>query len=155
MCQSWTSPVFVAIKRCCLVGARAISRIGPVPVTVMVRIWEGSGGGNHPVNGTSKGTVYPSHQAVAERTVILNNELSFSSCSLIGRNHDISWLSINWIFIIILSYINIYFYFHFEEFLWLLTGFYRIVMWIFEMNSSNLNFIGVSFLQYMKYFEGF
>lgn len=64
--------------------------MGPGPETVIVRICDGNGTGNHPVNGTNSGTVYPSHQAVADRTVMLNRELSFSSCSEIGRNHEIS-----------------------------------------------------------------
>ena len=52
---------------CCFEGATSMNRMGPVPVTVMVRICEGSGTGSQPVSGTSSGTVYPSHQAVAER----------------------------------------------------------------------------------------
>ena len=90
ICHSWTSPDFVARMRCCFDGATTISRIGPVPDTVIVRICDGSGAGSHPVRGTSNGTVYPSHQAVAERTVMLNSELSFSSCSLMGRSQEIT-----------------------------------------------------------------
>lgn len=62
----------------------------PVPDTVIVRICDGNGTGSHPVNGTNNGTVYPSHQAVADRTVMLNKDVSFSSCSDIGRNQLIS-----------------------------------------------------------------
>lgn len=69
-----------------------MQRIKPGPETVIVRICDGSGTGNHPVSGTSNGTVYPSHQAVAERTVLLSKELSFSSCSDIGRNQEINFV---------------------------------------------------------------
>lgn len=92
MCQSCASPVFGAITKCCRDGATTIQRIGPGPDTVIVRICDGNGTGSHPVNGTNNGTVYPSHHAVAERTVILNNELSFSSCSEMGRSQDISYI---------------------------------------------------------------
>lgn len=90
MCHSWASPTLGVMTRCCLDGANIIDRIGPVPDTVIVRICDGNGTGSHPVNGTNNGTVYPSHQAVAERTVMLSNELSFSACSDIGRSQEIN-----------------------------------------------------------------
>lgn len=90
MCHSCASPTCGAIIKCCFDGAITSERITPVPVTVIVRICDGNGTGNQPVNGTNRGTVYPSHQAVADRTVMLNNDVSFSSCSDIGRSHDIS-----------------------------------------------------------------
>lgn len=91
ICHSCASPTCGEIIKCCFDGAITMERITPVPVTVIVRIWDGNGTGNHPVSGTSNGAaVYPSHQAVADRTVILSNDVSFSSCSDIGRNHDIS-----------------------------------------------------------------
>lgn len=90
ICQSCASPTFGDITKCCLEGATVMDRMGPVPVTVIVRICDGRGTGSQPVSGTSNGTVYPSHQAVAERTVMLNNELSFSACSEMGRSHEIS-----------------------------------------------------------------
>lgn len=76
--------------KCCFDGAIKIERICPVPDTVIVRSCDGKGTGNQPVSGTNNGTVYPSHQAVAERTVIDSKEVSFSSCSDIGRNHEMS-----------------------------------------------------------------
>lgn len=91
ICHNCASPIVGEMIKCCFDGAKQIDRIGPVPETVIVRICEGNGTGNQPVNGTNNGTVYPSHQAVAERTVILNNELSFSACSEIGLNHDINY----------------------------------------------------------------
>lgn len=91
ICQSWASPTLGDITKCCFDGANAIDRIGPVPDTVIVRICDGNGTGSHPVNGTNNGTVYPSHQAVADRTVMLSNELSFSACSEMGRSQEINY----------------------------------------------------------------
>lgn len=90
MCHNCASPTVGEIIKCCLDGATAMARIGPVPLTVIVRICDGNGTGNHPVNGTNNGTVYPSHHAVAERTVMLSSELSLSACSDIGRSHEIN-----------------------------------------------------------------
>ena len=91
MCHTCTSPTFGAINKSCLDGAMAIANKGVGPDTVIVLIWDGNGGGSQPVNGTNNGTVYPSHQAVADRTVILSRELSFSSCSEMGRSQDINY----------------------------------------------------------------
>lgn len=57
ICHNCASPVLGAIIKCCLDGAISIQRIGPGPETVIVLICDGSGTGNHPVNGTNNGTV--------------------------------------------------------------------------------------------------
>lgn len=36
------------------------------------------------------------YHAVAERTVMLSKDVSFSSCSEIGRSHEISWMNSGW-----------------------------------------------------------
>lgn len=57
ICHNCASPVFGDITKCCLDGANSMHRMGPGPDTVIVRICDGSGTGNHPVNGTNRGTV--------------------------------------------------------------------------------------------------
>ena len=75
MCHNWGSPVFGESIRCCLQCDTSRWAIGP-PGTVIQRICDGNGTGNQPVSGTRSGTVYPSHQAVADCTVIPNRECS-------------------------------------------------------------------------------
>lgn len=52
MCHNWGSPAFLAMIRYCLHGDTSKCVMGP-PGTVMHRIWDGSGTGNHPVSGTN------------------------------------------------------------------------------------------------------
>ncbi len=88
MCHNWGSPVFLANIKYCLQGETSNIVIGP-PETVIHRIWDGSGTGSQPVKGTNNGTVYPSHHAIADLTVVPNNEYSPSYAETV-LNHDMS-----------------------------------------------------------------